>query len=490
MKTTVAVIGSGIGGLATAIRLAKLGMNVTVFEKNAVVGGKVHSRTFSGYRFDMGPSVFTEPHLIAELVAMVENNPNGFEYSPLKESGRYFYEDGTQLIIPSGSKGTKEVFINVLNEEPKKVDQYLGRIDENYKALHPVFIETSLHRRSHWLNSALAPAIMKVHKYGLFTTMNNFSKRFFKNPKTIQLLNRYATYNGSNPFQTPGLLSIIGHLELNIGSFFPKGGMVAITQSLVKTASTLGVNIEVNKSVDGIKTKDGKVIGVDVSGGFFPADIVVSNVDVHYTYEQLLPEINKPSKILAQEMSSSAVVFYWGINRKFDALGVHNVFFSNDYNAEFEAIFKHKTLVDDPTIYIHISAKVEPDDAPMGCENWFVMVNAPVDTGQHWDELVAKLRQQVILKLTKHLKVNIADCITTEYVNDPIKLQQQYNGKAGSIYGNSSNSPMSAFYRHPNHAPGVKGMYFAGVTVHPGGGIPLALNGAKIVERMVKEDFT
>jgi phytoene dehydrogenase-like protein len=117
------------------------------------------------------------------------------------------------------------------------------------------------------------------------------------------------------------------------------------------------------------------------------------------------------------------------------------------------------------------------------------MVNAPINIGQDWAALVEQLRDNIINKLNRALGVDIAPFIETEYINDPVKLETVYNGKGGSIYGNSSNSALAAFYRHPNHAPTVKGMYFAGVTVHPGGGIPLAINGAKIVERMVREDF-
>jgi len=488
MKQTVIVIGSGVGGLATAIRLANSGFNVKIYEKNSFIGGKVHSRTFDGFRFDMGPSVFTEPHLIEDLVKLTDN-PVPFSFESLPESCRYFYEDGTRIIVPSGTDGTLKVLVNDLKEDPEKTKKYLKRIARNYRALYPVFIEASLHRWRHLLTFALWKAIGNLPKYGLLTTMNGFSKRYFKQDKTVQLLNRFATYNGSDPYQTPGLLSIIGHLELNIGSFFPEGGMVSITKKLEEASRSLGVEFIVDAEVQFIETDNGRVKGVLVNGVFEPAEIVVSNADVHHTYERLLPHVQGPKKILGQEMSSSAVVFYWGVQREFPELGVHNVFFSSDYRAEFESIFEQKALYQDPTIYIHISSKVEPTDAPAGGENWFVMVNAPVDSGQDWESLVHELRQNVVNKLSKNLNVDIEPFIRTEFINDPIKLQQTYNGKGGSIYGNSSNSSMAAFYRHPNFAPAVKGLYFAGVTVHPGGGIPLALNGAKIVERLVKEDF-
>jgi phytoene desaturase len=278
-------------------------------------------------------------------------------------------------------------------------------------------------------------------------------------------------------------------LELNEGIYFPKGGMVSITQRLAEAARSLGVMFHTNSPVESIEVTNGRVVGVRVNNSLVPASIVVSNADAHFTYEHLMPSVKRPKKILNQELSSSAVVFYWGISREFSNLGVHNMFFATDYQAEFKAIFDTKTLMEDPSIYVHISSKAESSDAPLGCENWFVMVNAPINVGQDWTALVAQLRKNVLNKLSAALGLDIEPFIETEYINDPLRLQQVYNGKGGSIYGNSSNSALAAFYRHPNHAPSVKGVYFAGVTVHPGGGIPLAVSGAKIIERMVKDDF-
>ena len=488
MKEEVIVIGSGVGGLAAAIRLAKLGNKVTVYEKNEFIGGKVHTRNFSGYRYDMGPSVFTEPHLIEALIALgIDQKP--FEYHALPESFRYFFPDGTSYTLPTGTEATIKVLANEFDENPQRVRAYLKRLKKNYEVLKPVFIETTLHRFAHLFNKHLIPAILHIPRYGLLTTMNGFSRRFFKHPKSIQLMNRYATYNGSDPYKTPGLLSIIAHLELNEGIYFPKGGMVSITQRLAEAARSLGVMFHTNSPVESIEVTNGRVVGVRVNNSLVPASSVVSNADAHFTYESLMPSVKRSKKILNQELSSSAVVFYWGIIREFSNLGVHNMFFATDYQAEFKAIFDTKTLMEDPSIYVHISSKAESSDAPLGCENWFVMVNAPINIGQDWTALVAQLRKNVLNKLSAFLGLDIEPFIETEYINDPLRLQQVYNGKGGSIYGNSSNSALAAFYRHPNHAPSVKGVYFAGVTVHPGGGIPLAVSGAKIIERMVKDDF-
>ena len=223
--------------------------------------------------------------------------------------------------------------------------------------------------------------------------------------------------------------------------------------------------------------------------GTYDADIVVSNMDVHFTYERLMPTVKAPQKILNQEKSTSAIVFYWGIRKKVEQLGVHNILFAENYEKEFSCLFESKTMSDDPTIYIHITSKLESQDAPADCENWFVMVNAPINEGQDWDEFVARTRANLIQRIQNTLQFSVEDYLEVEEYFDPRKIEETYFGKQGSIYGNSSNSAFAAFYRHPNFSKSIKGLYFAGVTVHPGGGIPLALNSAKIIERCVKEDY-
>jgi len=485
----VAVIGSGIGGLSSAIRLAKLGLDVSVFEANEFIGGKVNEQWLGKYRFDMGPSVFTEPELIEELISLCGQDSSIFSYRKLEESCRYFFADGQQVIVPSGTKQTAKTFETAFGESRQGTERFLNRLSLNYKALYPVFISASLHRRNQWMNKGIWKAISRIPFYGMATSMSVVNSRTFRNPKSAQLLNRMATYNGSSPYRTPGLLNIISHLEFNEGPAMPIGGMVRISKTLHQLCLELGVAFFPGERVEEIQHSGNQVIGIRTTKQDFSCELVVSNMDVHFTYERLLKGLHYPAKILNQEKSSSAIVFYWGMKASFDQLGVHNILFAEDYQAEFEAIFTTKTRYVDPTIYVHITSKVEKGDAPEGSENWFVMVNAPINVGQDWDTFVAETRKSCVAKLSKALGQDIESFIEEESHNEPRKIESVYFGKQGSIYGNSSNSAFSAFYRHPNFSKTLKGLYFAGVTVHPGGGIPLALNSAKIVEQCVREDY-
>jgi phytoene desaturase len=489
-KLNAIVIGAGVGGLATAIRLAKKGINVTVFEANTFPGGKVNSKQFGEYRFDMGPSVFTEPHLIEELITLSESRNVTFQSHHLEESCRYFFPDGQSLTVFPGEEAVAESFSANFGENKTQVTKFLKRQRKNYEAVYPVFIAVSLHRFKHWFNRHIFKAIIRLTKYGLLSSMHKVNKSTFSNPKTVQIFDRLATYNGSSPYKTPGMLNIISHLELNVGPSMPKGGMVSISDTLYKLCLELEVDFHFNEKVTAISHSSNQITGVQTSKSKYDSEIVVSNMDVHFTYEKLLSNFAAPKLNLKQEKSSSAIVFYWGIKKQFPQLGVHNIFFAKDYEQEFKSIFELKEVYEDPTIYVHISSKVEQSDAPLTGENWFVMINSPINVGQNWDVEIQKLRAYILAKLTADLGEQIEQLIEVEEINEPRKIESVYNGKQGSIYGNSSNSSFAAFLRHPNFSKKLKGLYFAGVTVHPGGGIPLALNSAKIVERCVVEDFS
>lgn len=327
-----------------------------------------------------------------------------------------------------------------------------------------------------------------LHKLGLFQTMHQAHTSKFKNPKTVQLFDRYATYNGSDPYQTPATLSIIPHLEYNLGAYFPKGGMIEIPQALVRLAKDLGVKFHLNEAVEKIRTTGNIANGIVTKKASYDFDFVASNADIRPSYQQLLPENLRPNKLLNQPKSSSGIIFYWGINRVFDELGVHNILFSKDYQAEFEAIFKTENLWSDPTVYVHISSKVEPNDAPSGCENWFVLINAPANSGQDWDALIKECRENVIHKINQVLGINLEEHLVAEDYLDPRRIESRTSSAGGALYGNSSNNKFAAFLRHPNYRSAIKNMYWIGGSVHPGGGIPLCLSSAKIAAKLFQEN--
>ncbi|TVR41078.1 MAG: phytoene desaturase [Bacteroidia bacterium] len=484
MKQKTAVIGSGVAGIASAIRLAAKGYEVSVFEKNAEPGGKLAQLKTGGFRFDKGPSLFTLPEMVEELFLLCNKKPeNYFSYRALESSCKYFFEDGT--IINAWQK--TDDFANEIAQScgiaPSRVADFLSKSKRLYEITGEVFLFNSIHKISNFRLPAYRKALFHLHELDVFTTMHRKNKKWFKDPRVVQLFDRYATYNGSNPYKTPATLNVIPHLEHNIGAFFPNKGMYHIVESLYELAKEMGVRFFFNRPVDKILIKDKKVSGILTEGEIIHFDHVVSDVDVVMLYKHLLPDLPFPKKQLSLERSSSAMIFYWGIDRQFDDLGLHNILFSHDYKSEFEFLFNRKSISDDPTVYIFISSKVVQGDAPPGKENWYVMINAPENIGQDWNDLVKKARQNIINKIKRITGIDINNHILTEHIADPVTIEQETASYNGSLYGLSSNNMFAAFYRHPNSKKSIKNLYFTGGSVHPGGGIPLALASAKIIDR-------
>jgi len=485
------VIGSGVAGLASAIRLAIQGMEVSVFEKNDYPGGKLSHFEMQGYHFDAGPSLFTEPANIEELFSLAEENiEDYFEYTPREIACKYFFEDGIKITAYTNAEKFAGELVGKIGEKEQNVKDYLQQSAVLYNNIGSVFLNHSLHKKNFLHKANLGKAIKTARWKYLFNSLHHVNTLSFSNAHTIQLFNRYATYNGSNPYKAPGMLSLIPHLEYNEGVFYPRGGMISIINALYKLALKKGVRFEFNTPVQRIIHTEGKVCGVVVNNKNIKADIVVSNMDIYFTQLYLLNNTCRAKKILKQERSSSAVVFYWGINKTFPELDLHNIFFSEDYKAEFEHLFKYKKIFDDPTIYINVTSKCEPGvQAPHGKENWFVMVNAPANVGQDWEVYKRQYRVNIINRLNRLLKTDIEPLIEVEQILDPVLIEERTSSYMGSLYGTSSNSRMAAFLRHPNFSKQIKGLYFAGGSVHPGGGIPLCLKSAKIMSELVADDI-
>ncbi len=475
----VVIIGAGIGGLATALRLKRRGCDVTVLEQADTPGGKLNEFRQTGFRFDAGPSLFTLPSLVQELLA---EDAGRFTFHKLDRSCHYFWDDGTRFTAWADKKKLSDEIQKVFQVDPAPTLQHLKKSEFLYRYTAKLFMERSLHKIGSYLSKDVWDAFVRVHRLQLNESMDEVNRKRLNHPKLVQLFNRYATYNGSDPYRAPGVLNIIPHLEHNIGTFFPRGGMYQITQSIYQTAKAKGVKFHFNEGATRIEVNQKKVSFVESAKHRYPADIVVSNADVVPTYRYLMKDQEQPEKILSRERSSSALIFYWGIQREFPQLHLHNILFSDNYQQEFEHLFKGDHPFEDPTVYINITSKCQPKDAPSGMENWFVMINVPANTGQDWSKWIPVLRKAIIEKINKNLNTDIEPLIVTEHRLDPLSIESKTGSYQGALYGTSSNDKMAAFLRHPNFSSKIKGLYFCGGSVHPGGGIPLCLLSARIVD--------
>lgn len=467
--------------------MAAHGYEVDVFEANPYPGGKLSEFRLGGYRFDAGPSLFTMPMYVDELYRLADQvKTPPLSYRRLDVVCHYFWEDGVRLHAHAAPEEFARGAADVLGVDPQAILRALADSRRKYELTGRTFLERSLHRPATWLSREVGSALLQLPSLDIFRSMHQVNQRQLQHPKLVQLFDRFATYNGSNPYRAPGILNIIPHFEHHFGAYFPQGGMHAITEHLYRLALEGGVRFHFEQPVSEIRVEKGRASALVVGERTLRYDRIVSNMDVFFTYRRLLPGQKAPERILAQEKSTSALIFYWGIRKEFPELGLHNIFFSEDYREEFDLLGRGR-ISDDPSVYVNITQKYESGDAPAGCENWFTMINVPYNSGQDWDALIARSRKNVLDKLSRILGRAIEPLIEEEALLDPRTIESRTNSHLGALYGTSSNDRMAAFLRHANFSSRIEDLYFCGGSVHPGGGIPLCLLSARIVDQLMHD---
>ncbi len=478
----IIIIGAGLGGLSAACRLAKSGFSVTVLEKNENVGGKVNSVEANGYKFDTGASLLTMRHILEDLFAFCGKQIADYlEIAPLEPICRYFWTDGTQF---DASQNIEKTESEIAKLEPRDVEnfrQYLADSKLKYEISERTFLAKSLND----LPTLIRPEYIKdLLKISTLKTLDKHNAGYFKSKKLQQLFNRFATYNGSSPYKIPATFALIPYVEFGLGAWYVRGGMYEIPKALEKLARELGVRFLTDSEVETIIVEDKKAVGVKANGEILGADYVISNADAIETYRNLLPA--KHQKYQNREPSCSGFVLLLGTREKFPQLAHHNIFFSDNYKAEFDALFKRKIPATNPTIYICATSRTDDSQAPHGHENLFVLVNAPYTSEKfNWQNEKQNYRDLIIKKLEKYGLEDLENSIDFEQIITPDDFETKYRANRGSIYGISSNGIFSAFMRVPNKSKDIENLYFVGGATHPGGGIPLVLLSGKMASEMV-----
>jgi len=488
MKQKVAIIGSGLAGLSSALYLTSdKSYTIDIYEKNNYTGGKLGEILYDGFRFDTGPSVVTMPDVIKDLFTHLgENIDDYIKFCKINPINRNYFSDGTSIDSLQNISDFKKELSKFNNIASENYESYIDRIKGIYNKTADIFLFSQLHEIKHLIKSKQIPNLLDFAKIDAFKTMHQINSKYFPDGKIQQIFDRYATYNGSSPFLAPGTLNLIAYVELILGSYYIDNGISTLPKSLTEIANKKGIKIHLNSEVDEIIIENNIAKSIKVNGEIINYDIIISNSDVVYTHNNLIKGYEKEKeKLLNLEPSLSGMVFLWGIKGNNEKLVHHNVFYSQDYRKEFDDIFSKKTAPDDPTIYIAITSKSNESHAPANCENWFVLLNMPYLDNQDWNLLSEKMRNAVIKKLKYH-GINISDKILFEKIFTPDDLYKMYYSNKGSIYGISSNSMMTAFKRQANRSGRIKNLYFAGGSSHPGGGIPLVILSGKHVSEIIK----
>ncbi|WP_420630719.1 phytoene desaturase family protein [Candidatus Leptofilum sp.] len=481
----ILIIGAGIGGLSTAIRLAAAGQRVTIYEKNGQVGGKMGQIVADGFRWDIGPSVITMRHVFEELFVSAGRRLEDYlSLEPVDPLTRYFYPDGTILDAKEDPAQMAEQIRQIAPQDVAGYKKYLHYAKQIHRITGPVFIYD---KPPTW-RSFLRVPFPDWFKIDGLRTMQKAIESHVQSPELRQLLGRFATYVGGSPYLAPATLNVIAHVELSGGVWYPRGGIYVIAQAMAILARELGVTIHTNCGVQEICVENGRFSHLILkNGGKVSGTAVVSNLDVTTTQKHLLKNSQSTIRNSQFDSSCSGFILLLGINKQFPKLAHHNILFSPDYPAEFNAIFQQGQPPADPTIYIAITSKTDPEHAPDGGENWFVLVNAPpLDDQYDWHTNQQSYRDLVLQKIA-NFGFDVRDHIVTEQILTPHDLAAGSGAWRGALYGASPNSRWAAFKRPHNRSKQIKGLYFAGGTTHPGGGVPMVTLSGKVAAQLVLE---
>lgn len=488
----IKIIGAGLGGLAVSCLLAKKGHHVTILEKNDQPGGKINEVRANGFRFDTGPSLLTMPFILESLFESCDVEINDYlDIQPVDPICRYFYSNGshTQFDCYQDSSLNVAQIQQFASEDVEAYEEFLNYAEGLYERTKEAFLFNPLYG----LSDLSSFNITDFFRIDAFKTVAERVDERFKSAELRQFFKRFTTYNGSSPFQAPATLNVIPHVELTLGGYYIKGGMYSLVEALTQLAVKLGVNILYNKDINKINTIGGRISGLtDKSGNKIPADLVISNADACETYLKFLDDSQvssrKQQRVANLEPSCSGFVMMLGIDTTYQQLLHHNIFFSGDYKKEFHQIFTDKIMPDDPTIYVANTSHTNPDHAPEGCSNLFVLVNAPYLSDEYdWKKRRDLYSQKVIEQLENNGLTELNDHIVFKKSITPQDFYNRYRSNKGSIYGTSSNSKFSAFLRPRNKSRSIEGLYLVGGSTHPGGGIPLvtlsAFHANELIER-------
>src|SRR5687768_11716908 len=480
-QPTALVIGAGLGGIATAARLAKSGYQVTVLEKNTTPGGRCGQLTRDGHRFDTGATLFLMPEVFRQTYeALGERMEDHLDLRRIDPTYSVHFADDTQIALT----GDLNSLQNQLEEiEPGSFGGLLRFLEEgrrHYRLALDKFVSRNFPHAWNYFNPLNLKLIWDLKP--LVRHYTNVS-HYFHEPRLKSAFTFQNMYLGISPFDAPATYSLVQYTELAGGVWFPMGGIYRVIESLVQIAEGQGVRFLYETPVEKIEVEGNRARAVRLKDGSrIAADVIVANADLPYVYAELLPRDPEVKHLNRLRYTCSAIMFYWGIDRVYPPFGTHNVYISPDYKGSFERIFRDHALADEPSFYVHAPTRVDPSAAPDGQDTIFVLV--PVghlddDAQQDWREMKRRARASVLRRLASMGMPDLEEHIKFEVAYTPQAWRSLYNLERGSAFGLSHNFLQVGYMRPHNRHIRYRNLYFVGSSTHPGTGLPMVLLSAR-----------
>ena len=491
-RVRTAVIGSGFGGLAAAIRLQAAGCKTVIYEKRDLAGGRAYVYHDGGFTFDAGPTVITAPDCLRELFTLAGKSMEAYvELLPVNPFYRLWWEDGYRFDYSADSQELEE---QIRHKSPADLEGYRRFLTYSEKVFHEGY-EKLVHVPFLNLSSmaAVAPQLIRLQA---FRSVYSMVSKYVRDPHLRQLFSFHSLLVGGNPFTTTSIYTLIHRLERKWGVFFPKGGTGALVRALVKLFLDLGGEIRFDSPVAEITTDGGSVTGVATQrDGAERFDVVVSNADVFHTYDVLLkrePLVDTMRrKVSAMSYSMSLFLIYFGTNRKYPDLQHHNIIFGPRYRELLSDIFERGRLADDFSLYLHAPTVSDPSLAPAGCESFYVLSPVPHlgKLAVDWQMEGPRYADRILDYLEKRYMPGLRSSIVTRRLFTPDDFRTELNSRFGSAFSLEPRLLQSAYFRVHNRDRRIRGLYFVGAGTHPGAGIPGVVNSAKATAGLILADM-
>jgi len=487
-----AVIGSGFGGLALAIRLQASGFQTVVFEKRDQAGGRAYVYRDQGFTFDAGPTVITAPDCLRELFTVAGRSLDNYvELLPVRPFYRLFWQDGYRFDY---SDDAELIEAQIAAKSPDDVAGYKKFLHYSEEVFREGYEKLAAVPFLNWSSMlSVAPQLIRLKAYrSVYGTV----AKYIRDPHLRQLFSFHSLLVGGNPFTTTSIYTLIHCLERKWGVYFPKGGTGALVKALVTVFRELGGEIRFNNEVAEIMSADGKVTGIiDANGRKENFSLVASNADVFHTYHQLLRRARHGGrmsrKLEKMNYGMSLFLLYFGTRRKYPDLLHHNILFGPRYRELLRDIFSRGRLADDFSLYLHAPSHSDPALAPRGCETFYVLSPVP-HLGKldlDWSVEGPRYAERILAYLERHYMPDLRREIVTQRIFTPRDFQVELNSHLGSAFSLEPRLLQSAYFRVHNRDAAIKGLYFVGAGTHPGAGIPGVVNSAKATAGVILQDF-
>lgn len=486
----VLVVGSGLGGLSAAIYLAAEGYDVEIFEKNAQIGGKLNLLEKDGFSFDLGPSIFTMPHIFDQLFKQANRKMEDyFTLKPVHPHWRNFFEDGKVIdLIPFDQENNFRV-TNLSLQGKRQLEEFLTYSKALYDYTEKGYFSEGLDTLPDNLMSYGPISLLK--DFDALSTMDTKVRKYIDNPYLVDIMNFFIKYVGSSPYNAPALLNLLPYIQYEFGLWYVEGGMYNLARGLNQLLEELGVKIHLNTEVKKvIKTKD-HVSSIQLQDGqIIKGDLIVSNMEAIPAYKELLDmDDDFLEKLEKFEPACSGLVIHLALRKKYNQLAHHNFFFSKDPKNHFATVFDEKKLPSDPTLYVVAPTRTDTTQAPAEYENLKILPHIPYLNDEVTQEDYDQLKERVYTKLENMGLTDLRENIIFEEILTPFDIQEMYYSNKGSIYGVVSDRNKNLGLKIPKQSTIFDNLYFVGGSVNPGGGMPMVvLSGINTAKEIIKNN--